>query len=178
MWDINTPDGRFHFQEYLIKRRMSDKVLNIEYQGSANASATSDVLDSIRKAEVILFAPSNPLVSINPILSVPRIKETIRESHAKVIAVSPIVNGGVIKGPADRMMKDLNMEVSPVGIADFYEGLLDGMVIDSLDEVYSKTLQNRGLEVLVTDTILDTDIKKVRLANQIIEFASTVQASF
>ncbi|WP_078429261.1 2-phospho-L-lactate transferase [Alkalihalobacterium alkalinitrilicum] len=172
---IDTPDGCFHFQEYLIQRRMSDKVLNIDYRGSTNASPSPGVLDSIAEAEIILVAPSNPLVSIGPILSVPGIKEGIKKSKAKVIAVSPIVNGGVIKGPADRMMRDMNIEVSPIGIADFYEGLLDGIVIDFLDEQYSDKLQKRGLGVLVTDTIMDSDEKKERLSNQVVEFAADVK---
>jgi LPPG:FO 2-phospho-L-lactate transferase len=164
---INTPDGSFHFQEYLIQRRMSDRVLNI-------ASPSPGVLNSIAEANIILFAPSNPLVSIGPILSVPGIKEAIKKSKAKVIAVSPIVNGGVIKGPADRMMRDMNMEASPIGIADFYDGLLDGIVIDILDKEYSGTLQKRGLEVLVTDTIMDSDEKKEWLSNKVVEFAASI----
>jgi LPPG:FO 2-phospho-L-lactate transferase len=173
---IHTPEGRFHFQEYLVQRRMSDKVLQIEYHGTANASPSPGILDSIAEANIILFAPSNPLVSIGPILSVPGIKDAIKKSKAKVIAVSPIVNGGVIKGPADRMMKDMNIEVSPAGIADYYEGLLDGIVIDFLDKKYISELKNRGLEVLVSNTIMDSNEKKESLANQVVEFASNIKA--
>jgi LPPG:FO 2-phospho-L-lactate transferase len=171
---IHTPDGSFHFQEYLIQRRMSDKVLTIEYQGSSHASPSPGVLNSIAEANIILFAPSNPLVSIGPILSVPGIKEAIKQSKAKVIAVSPIVNGGVIKGPADRMMRDMKIEVSPVGVAEFYEDLLDGMVIHFQDKEYASTLQNRGLKVLVTDTIMNSDEKKTCLANQVVKFAESM----
>ncbi len=173
---IHTPDGSFHFQEYLIQRRMSDKVVNIEYQGSANASPSPGVLNAIAQANIILLAPSNPLVSIGPILSIPGMKEAIKNSNAKVIAVSPIVNGGVIKGPADRMMRDMNIEVSPIGIAEFYGDLLDGIVIDLQDREYSSRLQEKGLEVLVTDTIMDSDEKKASLANQVVEFAANVSA--
>ncbi|RFU65158.1 2-phospho-L-lactate transferase [Peribacillus glennii] len=173
---IHTPDGRFHFQEYLIQRRMSDKVLNIEYEGSTTASPSPGVLDTISEAGIILFAPSNPLVSIGPILSVPGMKEAIKNSKAKVYAISPIVNGGVIKGPADRMMRDMDMEVSPIGIAEFYGDLLDGIIIDLQDKKHLSALQEIGLEVLVTDTIMDSDEKKVGLANQVVEFAASHNA--
>ncbi|WP_419880364.1 2-phospho-L-lactate transferase [Peribacillus sp. B-H-3] len=173
---IHTPEGRFHFQEYLIQRRMSDQVLKIEYHGAANASPSPGVLEKIAEANIILFAPSNPLVSIGPILSLPVIKDAIKKSKARVVAVSPIVNGGVIKGPADRMMRDMNIEVSPAGIVDYYEGLLDGIVIDFQDEQYFSELKNRGLEVLVTNTIMDSDEKKESLANQVVEFADHIKA--
>jgi LPPG:FO 2-phospho-L-lactate transferase len=167
---IQTPEGRFHFQDYLIKRKMSDQVLKIEFDGIENASPASGILEAIKKADVILFAPSNPLVSINPILSVPGIKKAIFDSHAKVVAVSPIVGGNVIKGPGARMLKDLGIDVSPLGIASCYNGLLDAMVIDFRDEEYAESLKGLNMEILVTDTIMDSDHKKRKLAEQVIDF--------
>jgi len=168
---IQTPNGRFHFQEYLIKRRMSDQVLAIDLQGIEEAVPTQGVIEAIDKAEVILLAPSNPLVSIGPILTVPGVRSAIKKSQARVVAVSPIVGGKTIKGPADRMMRDLGYEVSPLGIATFYEDILDAIVIDTNDELYRAELEKRSLEVLTTDTIMDSDAKKVSLAKQVLEFA-------
>ncbi|WP_047154808.1 2-phospho-L-lactate transferase [Aneurinibacillus tyrosinisolvens] len=167
---IQTPEGRFHFQEYLIKRGMSDQVLKIEFDGIENARPAPGILEAIDKSDVILIAPSNPLVSIHPILSVPGMKEAIRESNAKVVAVSPVVGGNVIKGPGARMLRDLGIEVSPVGVALCYQGLIDGIVIDEQDQEYREHLQQLNLEVLVTDTIMDSDNKKSMLAKQVIDF--------
>lgn len=167
---IQTESGVIHFQEYLIKRKMKDRVLDITYKGRETAKPVPGILKILKNASIILFAPSNPLVSIGPILSIPGIKDTIKKSKAKVVAVSPIVNGGVIKGPADRMMKDLNIEVSPMGIVDYYGDLLDAVVIDNQDELYKRKLKERGLHVLVTDTIMNIEQKKIFLAKQIVNW--------
>ncbi|MDN3016189.1 2-phospho-L-lactate transferase [Paenibacillus sp. BSR1-1] len=167
---IHTPGGKFHFQEYLIKRKMSDQVLKIEFNGIENASPTPGILEAIRKSDLILFAPSNPLVSINPILSLPGIKKAILESKAKVVAVSPVVGGDVIKGPGARMLKDLGIDVSPLGIASCYSDLLDAMVIDCRDEEYAESLKQLNMETLVTDTIMDSDHKKRKLAEKVMDF--------
>jgi LPPG:FO 2-phospho-L-lactate transferase len=168
---IQTPQGRFHFQEYLIKRKMSDQVLNIEFDGIENSSPAPGIIEYIGKANVILIAPSNPFVSIGPILTVPGIKKAIQNSNAKVVAVSPVVGGDVIKGPGAKMLRDLGIEVSPVGIASCYEGLIDGMVIDCQDAEYCERLRQLKLEVLVTDTIMDSVYKKQILAKKVLDFA-------
>lgn len=167
---IETDDGRIHFQEYLIKRKMTDRVIDIVFEGKDTAQPAQGILESIQAANMILFAPSNPLVSIGPILSIPGIKEAIKKSKAKVAAISPIVGGGVIKGPADRMMKDLGIEVSPAGIADYYGDLLDAIVIDEQDSSYRHSLEENDLHVLVTDTIMTSDQKKNRLAKQVVDW--------
>lgn len=169
---IETPEGSFHFQEYLIKRKMNDHVLGVNFKGIETAKPAPGILEKIANAEMIIFTPSNPLVSIHPILSVPGIKNAIKDAKAKVVAVSPIIGGNVVKGPLYRMMTNLDMEVSPCGLASFYHDILDGIVIDHRDAQYTGVLQeNYQLKVLVTDTLMNTDHKKTVLANRVVEWA-------
>lgn len=167
---IVTDNGRIHFQEYLVKRKMEDRVIDIVFEGKDVAKPTPGIIETIRAAEIIIFAPSNPLVSIGPILSMAGMREAIKESPAKVVAISPIIGGRVIKGPADKMMKNLGIEVSPVGVANHYKGLLDAIVIDKQDTSYSHRLEENGLCVLVTDTIVNSDEKKTALAKQVVDW--------
>lgn len=167
---INTPEGVIHFQKYLIKRNMSDQVLGIHLSGIEHAKPAPGMMDAIHSAKMIVLAPSNPFVSIGPILAVPGIRNAIRESKAVVAAISPIIGGKAVKGPAAKMLADLQVEVSPIGIAKLYEDLLDVMVIDRQDEQYRKQLEHHGFDVLVTNTILDSDQRKANLAKEVIEF--------
>lgn len=168
---IESPEGSFHFQEYLIKRRMSDHVVGINFKGIETAKPTPGILEKIASADMILFAPSNPLVSIHPILSVPGIKNAIKDAKAKIVAVSPIIGGNVIKGPLYQMMTSLDMEVSPCGLASFYHDIIDGIVIDQQDSQYTKVLQeNYQLKVLVTDILMNSEHKKTVLANEVVEW--------
>jgi LPPG:FO 2-phospho-L-lactate transferase len=167
---IETPSGRLHFQEYLIQRQMRDPVLGIYFEGAEKAVPAPGVLDALARADIILIGPSNPLVSIGPILAVPGIASAIRNSRAKVVAISPIVGGDVVKGPAARMMRDLGVEVSPRGVAHCYRNLLDAIVIDYRDAEYKDILENDHLKVLVTDTLMDREEKKRMLARQVLDF--------
>jgi len=167
---IETPEGNIHFQEYLVKRKMEDRVLDIHFMGAESAQPAPGIIESIGSADMIFIAPSNPFVSIGPIFSVPGIREAIRKSDAKVAAVSPIIGGKAVKGPAERMMRDLNIDVSPIGIASLYRDLLDVIIIDDQDKKYEGELENDGLHVLVTNTIMDSDESKKMLANDVIQF--------
>lgn len=171
---IQTDSGKFHFQEYLIKRRMQDRLISIDLQGIEEASPPPEALDIIRNSSIIAIAPSNPLVSIGPILSVKGIRQAIMDSEAKVVAVSPIINGNVLKGPLAKMMKELNLEVSPIGLAKLYDGLLDGIIIDLKDEENTSKLEDLGLKVLRTNILLDSDSKKMNLIRELLQFIEKI----
>ena len=127
-----------------------------------------------RQAEVIVFCPSNPVVSIGPILAVPGMTEALSASSAPKIAVSPIVGGRALKGPADRMMHSLGHEVSATGVARMYEGLVDGMVADRADAAAKHDIESLGMKVLVTDAVMQDEEDRERLAREVLEFGGAL----
>jgi LPPG:FO 2-phospho-L-lactate transferase len=126
------------------------------------------VIEAIRGASAVILTPSNPLVSIGPLLSVPGVREALRETPARIGAVSPIVAGMTIKGPADRMLRDAGLEASALGVAKLYADFLDVMVIDKADEALAPEIEALGLEVVVTDTIMASMEKKAALARTVL----------
>lgn len=158
---IRTPDGWQPFQEYFVRRRAQDDVLEIRYDGAEAASPSPGLLEAIERAEAVLVSPSNPLVSIGTILAVPGVRDALRSTPAPVVGVSPIVGGATIKGPADRMMRGLGMEVSAVGVAQAYADFLDVLVIDAQDRDLAPRVEETGVHAVVTDTIMrDLDVKR------------------
>ncbi|MHA1298772.1 MAG: 2-phospho-L-lactate transferase [Candidatus Helarchaeota archaeon] len=158
---IRTPSGVIHFEEFMIERRAQDEVLEIIYDGAENARPVDGVLDIIKNCEGILIGPSNPLVSINTILSVNEVGEAIKKSNKPIIGVSPIVGNKPVKGPLDKLMKGLGMEVSCVGVAKFYKNLIRTFIIDEIDKEKKEIIEDFGLKVIVTNTIMkNLEIKK------------------
>jgi LPPG:FO 2-phospho-L-lactate transferase len=170
---VRTPAGLFHFQEYLVQRGGQEEVLEVIYQGSAQARPHAAVLEAIAGAEVIIICPSNPIISIGPILAVPGIRQALCESPAPVVAVSPIIQGATLKGPADKMLRGLGLEVSAYGVAEYYGDLLHGLVIDTLDAVLQSRLSRRGWRIVVTNTIMRTPADKQALAQMTLTLART-----
>lgn len=157
---IRTPNGWLPFQEYFVKRRQQDDVLEIRYDGAETALPAPGLLDAIHGAQAILISPSNPLVSVGTILSLTGVRDALRTTKATVVGVSPIVGGATIKGPADRMMRGLGMEVSAVGVARAYADFLDVLVIDNQDADLAGGVEAEGVRAVVTDTIMrDLDVK-------------------
>jgi LPPG:FO 2-phospho-L-lactate transferase len=161
---IVTPKGIMHFQEYLVKRKAQDEVINVVFEGAEEAKPAPGVVDSILKAEAVIICPSNPVVSIGTILSLKGIKKAVEETEAKVAAVSPIVGGSPIKGPADKLMRGLGLDVSAYAVADLYRGFLDAFVIDQMDRTEKEQIEKLGLRVVVTNSIMKSLEDKVRLA--------------
>jgi LPPG:FO 2-phospho-L-lactate transferase len=158
---IRTPDGWLAFQEYFVRRRSQDEVLEIRYDGADTAAPAPGLIDAIVQASIILISPSNPLVSVGTILALPGVREAMRRTTARIVGVSPIVGGATIKGPADRMMRGLGMEVSAVGVARAYADFLDVMVIDNQDAELASGVEAEGVRAVVTDTIMrDLDVKR------------------
>jgi LPPG:FO 2-phospho-L-lactate transferase len=151
---IRTPAGLFHFQEYLVQRGGREEVLEVIFQGVEQARPAPGVCAALAQAEGILICPSNPIISIGTILAVPGMRQAIVDSPAPVVAVSPIVAGKTLKGPADLMLRGLGLEVSPCGVAQYYGDLLHGMVIDTQDAGLQPRLDGMGLRVEVTNTVM------------------------
>jgi len=165
---IFTDKGNMHFEEYLIKRQSQDKVLDVKFEGIEKSRPAKGVIHSILKSHTVILCPSNPIVSINPILSVPGIRKALKATKAKVIGVTPIVGGTTIKGPADKLMRGLGFEVSPYGVALLYRDFLDNFIIDNIDEKKKNQIENLGIKVKSTNTIMKNITDKVRLAREIL----------
>jgi LPPG:FO 2-phospho-L-lactate transferase len=167
---IDTPGGRIAFQDYFVARRQADDVLAVTFDGIEQAVPAPGVVEALAGARLILLCPSNPIVSIGPIVEVPGIRQALSDSAALKIAVSPIIAGRALKGPADRMLRTLGYDVSAVGVAQLYQGLIDVMVIDTIDAELAPAIRQLGVEVLVTDTIMSDPAKRASLARSIASF--------
>jgi LPPG:FO 2-phospho-L-lactate transferase len=168
---IETDGGELVFQEYFVKLRQQPTVKQIRFEGADEAQPSREVISAIRNADAIIFCPSNPLLSIDPILSMSSLRRIIAASPVPKIAVSPIVRGDAIKGPAAKIMGELGLEVSPVGVARHLQDVLTGVVIDHLDERHQDAITDLGLRTLVTGTIMTSLESRVTLAGTVLGFA-------
>lgn len=168
---IQTETEELAFQEYFVKQRCEPVVKSIRFAGVDEARPSREVTNAIRKADAIIFCPSNPLVSIGPILAVPSLQRIIAAAQVPKIAVSPIIKGEALKGPAAKMMSELGLEVSARGVAGQLKDVLTGFVIDQLDAAHQAAISAMGLRTLVTATIMNNDQARVRLAQEVLEFA-------
>jgi LPPG:FO 2-phospho-L-lactate transferase len=168
---IQTPDSLIHFQEYMVKRRCADPVQNVVFVGANEAKPAPGVLDALKQADAILLAPSNPIVSIGSILAVPGIHDALHEASGMIVAVSPIIGGAPIKGPADKLMSGLGMEVSAVGVARCYRDFLDVMVIDEQDASLSSRIEDLGIPTVITNTVMHDNETKAALARTVLQAA-------
>jgi LPPG:FO 2-phospho-L-lactate transferase len=171
---VVTPQGRLAFQDYFVGRRQSDDVLGVEFAGIDGAYGNAAALTAIAAADAIVIAPSNPIVSIGPIVATPGVGEALAASEAPVVAVSPIVGGQAVKGPAAKMLATMGHEVSALGVARLYDGLIDGMVIDAVDGDLTPAIEALGVAVLVTQTVMGDTDDRLRLADEVLDFAATM----
>ncbi len=161
--------GTLGFQTYFVKHRWQPTVTQLHYEGAIDAHITPEVSEALSQADVILFAPSNPMLSIQPILSVQGMTDTVTACAVPRVAVSPIVGGQAIKGPAAKLMGELGLEVSPSAVARFYKNIINGFVYDVRD-----TLDNLGtLHTQAFDTMMHTTDDKKRLAQDILQWVMT-----
>lgn len=161
---VKVAEGWLSFQEYFVRAQCKPEVLALEYAGVEAARPTAAALSAIAEADLIVLAPSNPLVSITPILEVPQIREAIAEAAAPVMAVSPLIAGKVVKGPADRMMKALGLRSDALGIAEFYAGLVDHIIIDDKDTWLAPEIMALGMRCTALPTLLTSRAEKEALA--------------
>lgn len=161
---IKTSKGTIHFEEYFVKRQFRDEVLGVEFIGAENAKPAPGVLDALFEAEMVIVCPSNPIVSIGTILAVKGVRDALQQTKARVVGVSPIVGGVPIKGPADKLMRGLGIEVSAFGVAKLYSDFLDAFVIDSVDAGEKSRIEQLGIDVTVARTVMKSLEDKVSLA--------------
>jgi LPPG:FO 2-phospho-L-lactate transferase len=161
---VHTDRGRLPFQQYLVQHRARGRVRRIEIAGARAARPAPGVLGALDGADAIIIAPSNPLVSIGPIVAVPAIRDALQRRHAPVAAISPLVGGRPVKGPLHRMLRDLGYEVSPRGVARCYRGLADLFVLDGADGDWAARIAAIGMRPVVADTLMRTPARAARLA--------------
>jgi LPPG:FO 2-phospho-L-lactate transferase len=166
---IVTENGSIHFQEYLVKRGAKDEVLGVEFLGAESAKPAVGVVKAIMEAELVVICPSNPVVSIGTILTVKGVRETLRCTGAKKVAVSPIIAGAPVKGPADKLLRGLGLEVSAYSVAKLYADFLDTFVLDTADAAEKGRIENLGIEVKVANTIMKSLEDKIELARTVLE---------
>jgi LPPG:FO 2-phospho-L-lactate transferase len=171
---IATAEGVIDFQTYYVRHAHGDRVVGIRFDGAEDARPAPGVIEAMASADAILIAPSNPLISIAPILAVSAIREALRERSVRCVAISPIVGGRALRGPAADMLTALGHDASPVAVADIYGGLVDAMLVDEIDAARAGELRSRGVESVVTDTIMRDDASKQRLAKVALDAAGIV----
>jgi LPPG:FO 2-phospho-L-lactate transferase len=166
---VHTNEGTLGFQDYFVRRHCSPEVRSLSYQGIDAARPAPGVIDAIRLANAIVLCPSNPYLSIGPILAVPGIRTALRETRARVLAVTPIVAGEALKGPAAVMMRQLGEEASASGVARRYQDFLDIFVVDCRDEHLQEQIESLGMEVRIEQTVMDSMEARIALARRLVE---------
>ena len=156
------------FQEYFVRGRARGVVEKIELRGITSARATPAVLAAIRDSAAVILAPSNPFVSLGPILQLTGVREALRRVKSRVAAISPIVGGKTIKGPADKMLRGLGMEVSALGVARLYRDIVGMFVLDNADRRYVESIERLGMRAIATDTVMATPARAAALAEVVL----------
>lgn len=166
---IETNEGAMHFQKYLVKRRAEPIVEGIRFAGVEQARPAPGVLEAIREASRIIVCPSNPLISIGPILAVPGVREELRSRKKDVVAVCPIVGGKSLKGPSDKMLVQLGYEATALGVAKLYADFSGTFVIDPADKKHTRAISALGMKVAVLPTVMKTHAQKRKLASALLD---------
>ncbi len=174
---IHTDQGKLDFQTYFVRRQTRPVVTGFDYSGAPTARTTAQVTEVLAdpQLEAIVLAPSNPYLSIDPVLAIPAIRRAIQASPAPVLAVSPIVGGRALKGPTAKIMLELGDQPSAAGVARHYQELLDGFILDTVDENLAAEIQAMDMAVATTQTIMQSIGDKTRLARFTIEFAASMR---
>jgi LPPG:FO 2-phospho-L-lactate transferase len=167
---VETPAGDFPFQEWFVERQHRDEVDGVRFEGAQEASPAPGVLEALEEADLIAIAPSNPFLSIAPILAVPAIREAIERRHAPSVAVSPLIGGKTVRGPADRMLARLAGGTGPQQVTDCYKDLIDALVIDEADAD-----QEAGIRTIVTRTLMSDAEGRRRVAEAVLETAGALR---
>ena len=167
---VETPAGEFSFQEWFVARRHEDEVDGVRFEGAEQAQPAPGVLEALAEADLIAIAPSNPYVSVGPILAVAGIREAIEHRRVLALAVSPLIAGKSVRGPADRMLARLAGGTGPRQVADCYRGLIDALVIDVADAD-----EDAGIRTIVTRTLMSDADARRRLADAVLETAAALR---
>jgi LPPG:FO 2-phospho-L-lactate transferase len=165
---IRTPAGEFEFQEWFVARGHADRVDQVVYDGAAEATPAPGVLEALEAAELIAIAPSNPFVSIGPILAVDEIRAAVERRRERVVAVSPLIGGRAVKGPAEAMFQSLAGGTGAAQVTDCYKGLLGALVIDKADADDAAAVAERGVRPLVTRTLMSEPDARAELVETVL----------
>ena len=173
---VQTAEGHFPLQRYFVHKKCQPKVTGFKYEGSDNALANRLILEKILdiNLKAVILCPSNPYISIDPILAIRGLRETLKQCKAPVVAVSPIVGGQSLKGPTAKMMEELGEVVSAHTVACHYGELIDGIIIDSSDAKLEQSIQDEGIRTCVVPTIMTSKQDKIKLAQDTLNFAATI----
>ena len=177
--EVRTDEGWLEFQEYFVHRHQEPTVHEVRFRGIDTARATPEVMAAIEAADVIVIAPSNPIVSIDPILAVPGVRGALEAARARgvpIAAVSGIIGGKALKGPADRMLASLGEDASALGVARHLAPVSTHFVLDDVDVALEPAIRDLGLQTLVTDTIMTDDAGRARVAQDVLRFATSTHA--
>ena len=166
---VHTEVGRMSFQEYFVKNRCEPVVTHLEFGGCGETFPSAEVSLALKESTSLILSPSNPYLSINPILALSGVRDDISNFAGIKIAVSPIVGGKALKGPADKLLREMGADVSALGVARQYAGICDVFVIDKQDTELSADIEGLGMNVVVTDTVMNSKRDKVNLAKIILE---------
>ena len=169
---IVTDVGIQHFEEYLVRRRAQDLVEDVIFDGVDRANPSPGILEAIHQADTLIICPSNPIVSIGPILAIPGIRQALIDAEVPCVAISPIIGGKPVKGPADKLMEGKGVEVSAKGVAELYQAFLDVMVIDKKDKKLASSIEKMGITVSVEQTLMSNLDRKKRLAQTVLDVAA------
>jgi LPPG:FO 2-phospho-L-lactate transferase len=174
---VETAAGALAFQHYFVRDQCAPEVTGFEFRGAKTATPSPMALGALADPalDVVVICPSNPFISIDPILAVPGLRGAIEDAAAPVIAVSPIVGGKAIKGPTAKMMLELGVTQSAASVARHYDGLIDGFVLDSEDAASGDEIRALGLDVLTTNTVMQSLEDRVSLAANVLEFATKLR---
>jgi len=172
---VDTDMGVLPFQEYFVKQQCRPMVTGFRFNNVDHSNPAPGVLDAIQEAELVVICPSNPWVSIDPILAIPGVRMEVLSNACPVIAVSPIIGGRAVKGPAAKMYSEMGFKPSALSVAEHYgvriiDGILSGFVMDNEDKKMSMEIQKRGLQTLVTNTLMKTIDDRKQLAQEVLEF--------
>lgn len=168
---LTTADGELAFQEYFVREQHGVSVSGVRFDGAETAVAAPDVLELIDRSDVIVIAPSNPIVSIGPVLAVPGVREALIARRERVVAVSPIIGGKALKGPADRLLVELGHESSAIGVARIYRDLVGAMVVDDEDRALAPAIEDLDMRCVVAPTIMRDPAIAASLAQVVVRAA-------
>lgn len=165
------------FQEYFVKHQCRPRICSIEYRGLADARVSPNLESALALCQprAIILCPSNPFLSIDPILAVPGMVELLKRDGAPVVAVSPVIGGKALKGPTAKIMEELGMPVTVTAIADHYRGIVDGLVIDEVDRGEAVQLESAGIRTFITNTIMTSLQDRIQLAQDVLAFAASLE---
>ncbi len=172
---VETETGVLEFQDYFVRRRCEPAVRGLRFEGADEATPSGAVIASLEEADTIIIGPSNPYLSIDPMLSMQIVRDALFNASAPIIAVTPIIAGEAVKGPAAKMMRELKLEPSAVTVARHYGNFINGFVLDENDRALKPQIEDMGIGVMITDTLMRDDDERARLACEVVNFADALR---